>query len=146
MYTQNFMPLSVVNGAGFRDFCNALNANYRIPCRKTVGSHLTKLRGIKGQSDCSSRSLFGCVTDNVYVDQHHWWRLRHSDGPLHQRRLVHEQLCASHPKGDREAYCQEYHDRASNDNGWVQGKLCHFVEEGLKVDSAAIRGFCWFDC
>ena len=38
-----FLSLSVVNGAGFKEFCEAINSSYKEPCRKTTMIHVLKL-------------------------------------------------------------------------------------------------------
>ena len=43
MCAMDLKPISMVEGRGFRRFCNSLNPRYRIPCRKTVNHHLTSL-------------------------------------------------------------------------------------------------------
>jgi len=36
-------PLSEVDSDGFRQFCHALNSNFKVPCRKTITAKLEKL-------------------------------------------------------------------------------------------------------
>ena len=40
MCAQDCRPMSIVEGAGFKDFCAALNPQYKVPVKATVKAHL----------------------------------------------------------------------------------------------------------
>ena len=40
MCAQDCRPISIVEGRGFKDFCNALNPAYKVPVHATVKAHL----------------------------------------------------------------------------------------------------------
>ena len=39
MCAQDCRPISIVEGAGFKEFCAALNPQYKVPVKATVKSH-----------------------------------------------------------------------------------------------------------
>ena len=40
MHAQDCRPISLVEGTGFKDFCNALNPAYKVPVHATAKGHL----------------------------------------------------------------------------------------------------------
>ena len=43
MVAEDSLPISIVEGSGFTNFCNKIKPGCQVPCRKTVMSEISKI-------------------------------------------------------------------------------------------------------